>query len=141
MSTEDPAHGACQITLPGMVGLRRSITSRQALHVITPESSTKTTVVPEMSGKRTRDDESSNNFLIKALVPTCLVCASVFSHHPLHKHAPVQSSECGHTFCRSCVLDCHASEVQSRSGIKTVPCLVCRQKRGELGITEPWYFL
>lgn len=79
----------------------------------------------ERETKRSREESCC---FLDDILPICLVCSNTFSSSPQDAHAPIQSTKCGHTFCRSCILYCHAMEVQNRARVKTVPCMMCRAK-------------
>jgi len=61
------------------------------------------------------------------MLPECCICSTTFaSSNPHDEHAPIQSSKCSHSFCRSCVLNSHLGSAQRR---RRISCLVCRAEK------------
>jgi RING-type zinc-finger len=72
-----------------------------------------------------------NGTLFDDVLPKCTICWTTYSFTCLRdEHAPVQSSKCSHSFCRSCVVSSHAALLnrpprRSRRS-RRIACMVCR---------------
>ena len=76
-----------------------------------------TTVATATSSRR-------NNVALEEFLPKCSICFTTFSStSPRDDYAPIQSSKCSHTFCRSCILGSHRVQ---RHRSHRLACLVCR---------------
>ena len=72
----------------------------------------------------TTTSSRSNNVALEEFLPKCSICFTTFSSTtPRDDYAPIQSSKCSHTFCRSCILGSHRVQ---RHRSHRLACLVCR---------------